>query len=760
MKKYFILMSAALVALSCAKELADPQEAAGNENIKYKTITFESIATKTTIDGQTGEVAWEEGDEISIYYINAEGKAASAVATTTSAAKTSEIKAQIPEGDNPDAYYAAYPKGSGKLTVTETTDETTQEVTRTVSFEINVAPNKCDGTFKSANYAAAYTPASGDMVLAFKNAVGLVKVALPKDGIISNNGKDYKISGLYLRGIYGGDKNIGNIQVQISDDEITDFGPADGSANINLSKLSNDAIDTGYAYLPTAQCTWSNGLCVRYLSDDGAIPAVFSQDKSILVERGHVLSLPDVSDKVVFDYYVSTDASEAGNGLSADAPMTFANYQSKYLDMAGEYVSGALRMNGTTLHLSEGTYNLASTFKFPAPKQNVFYKVTVEGNGAVLDGGTVSEGTGDTRAEVTTEGIQVISIGAFSHIVLNNLIIQNGYAANGAGIALNYTGDSKDDNSILECNGCQFLRNIASTGRGGALLIATAAAGGVLKFNDCFFKDNQTLATGTDGGTLYVNGGKAAVMFNKCTFHKNKGRKNGVEIYMNNPNARLGLNNCTFNAFNAYTTNKSGEISRKEEIANGATITNKGYTVIANSTVWSSQAPGEWGTIALGSAVASGKPNGSTVVSSVVRNAHTKPAFYIAGNYYQNIKYCIYSGLTEGLNSPEAGKTYFVSNSYDWGIGGTIDGIGSVDKTTAARPYLAYKFTWNENHPCPTLQQIKDAISGTDNIGPMFLAWLETIDGALTTDIAGRARNENAMCPGSYQQADTPVPAN
>ena len=755
MKKYFILMSAALVALSCAKELADPQEATGNENITYKTITFESIATKTTLDGVTGDVAWEEGDQISIYYVDAEGKAAETVATAASAGATTTFSAQIPETENPEAYYAAYPKGTGRLTVTEATAETPASV----SFAVYVAPTQCDGTFKDANIAAAYTLAGESMTLAFKNAVGIVKVPLPKGGVISNNGKDYKISGVYLRGIKGGDKNNGNIPVLISEDVINGFGPAEGTANINLKSLSDAAIETGYAYLPTASCNWTTGLCVKYLSDDAAIPAVLSQEKIISVERGHVLSLPDVSNKIVFDYYVSSDASEAGNGLSADTPMTLANYQSKYLDMAGEYVSGVLRMNGTTLHLSEGTYNLASTFIFPAPQNNEFYKVTVEGNGAILDGGTVSEGTGDTRAKVTTEGIQVMSIGAFSHIVLNDLIIQNGYAANGAGIAVNYTSSSTDGNSILECNGCQFLRNMASTGRGGALLITNAAAGGVLKFNDCFFKDNQTLAAGTEGGTLYVNGGKAAVMFNKCTFHKNKGKKNGVEIYMNNANARLGINNCTFNAFNAYLT-KSGKITCVEEISNGATITNKGYTVIANSTVWSSQAPGEWGTIALGSAVASGKTNGSTVVSSVVRNAHTKPAFYIAGNYYQNIKYCIYSGLTEGLNSPKADETYFVSNSYDWGVGGTVSGAGAINKVTEARPYLAYKFTWNEEYPCPTLQQIKDAISGTDEIGPIFLAWLETIDGALTTDIAGRSRDINAMCPGSYQQDGVTAPAN
>ena len=81
MKKFFILMSAAVLALSCAKELTDNQEANYGE---YKTVTFESVATKTTI-AESGEVAWEAGDKISVYYVNAEGAAAEAIATATSA---------------------------------------------------------------------------------------------------------------------------------------------------------------------------------------------------------------------------------------------------------------------------------------------------------------------------------------------------------------------------------------------------------------------------------------------------------------------------------------------------------------------------------------------------------------------------------------------------------------------------------------------------------------------------------------------------
>ena len=117
--------------------------------------------------------------------------------------------------------------------------------------------------------------------------------------------------------------------------------------------------------------------------------------------------------------------------------------------------------------------------------------------------------------------------------------------------------------------------------------------------------------------------------------------------------------------------------------------------------------------------------------------------------------------MKEGLNSPVSGTTYFVSDSYNLGLAGAVAGAKGIDKSDQAEsPYMAYSWNWVEGYPCPTLDQVREEINNTAEIGPMFLAWLDTLEGSLTTDLAGNARNANAMCPGSYQQADTPVPAN
>ena len=109
MKKYFILISAALLSLACTKEIVDEQEVYDGE---YKTITFESVMTKTTL-AESGEVAWEAGDQISVYYV-VDGVAKEAVATASAAGTTSTFTTQIPIEDNPTEYYAAYPAGAGQ----------------------------------------------------------------------------------------------------------------------------------------------------------------------------------------------------------------------------------------------------------------------------------------------------------------------------------------------------------------------------------------------------------------------------------------------------------------------------------------------------------------------------------------------------------------------------------------------------------------------------------------------------------------------
>ena len=736
-------MSAAVLALSCAKELTDNQEANYGE---YKTVTFESVATKTTL-ADNGQVSWEAGDEISVYYLNAAGAAVEAVATAAEAGATATFTAQIPVDDNPTEYYAAYPKGAGILK-------------EDGSFSINVLASECDGTFKDANFAAAYTSAE-QMSFNFKNAVGMFKVTLPEGAVVTRpkTGAAYPVTGIYIRCKKSSVKLNGELAVTVTDGNVTDFAASGSAANINMTKLSAAAISSGVIYVPCTPASWDDGICVRYLSSAGDIPAVLSKDVEISVARGQIVPLGDLASKVVFDYYVS--AAGEGNGLTAATPMSV----SKMVEMISSTdatQAQAYNLRGSVFNFTEGTHTLESTISI-AHAANQGYKARITGNNnAVLTGSGVKVFDVKGNAEISDLTIQdtdvtslsgaaangaAVTVNTKTIVALKNLTLQNNKAKQGGAIFINHDSKSTDENSILDVDNCKFLSNV-TTGGGGAVVTASAAAGGLARFNYCYFKHNSA----ADGGALKANGPTYA-MFNKCTFFENSAdltQKNYArEITMTATfyNTRLAMNNCTVRGKNGSNTN-------------GAIVVNKGYSIIANTTMWSNGAVGSWGVFALGCHVNNSDTNGAVLVNSIFVNkeATTKPGIYLNTNYYTNIHHCITTGYTENIS------TATISNTHDLGIGGYFGSTGlgvtkndEGDNLAAVNPYYAYTWPFAEGYPCPTLEEVRTLIASNTKIGGAFLNWLDTLEGALTTDIAGRPRSEDAICPGAYQQKTTPA---
>lgn len=712
MKKYFILISAAILTLACTKELTDNQEAYDGE---YKTITFESVMTKTTL-ADDGAVAWESGDQISIYYVNAEGAAAEAVATATSAGATSTFTAEIPVADNPTEYYAAYPAGSGELSV--------DPDTKAVSFTVNVDPLTCDGSFKSANFSAAYTK-SETMAFAFKNAVALIKIALPEGGVFTHEGTDYKIERVYIRGQEAGFKNVGKLPVTVADGAVSAFGDAPGASNVRTGEFSAKVLDSGYAYIPSAPGTWTKGICVRYETDNGALPAVLSKpDAVITITRGEIVTLMDLTSKVIFDYYVAPEAKGTGDGLSEANAMSLADMQAM-LDLTSK-IYGTYRLESTTFHMLTGeTYTLSQSLKFPTPVASAGgYKLTVEGNGAqaVLDG---------------NKSVGVIEVGERVNLTLNKITIQNGSGVKGAGLRLAWSTDATDNNCVVTCNDCFFSANVSPT-TGGGLYVTDGATGGQVRCNLCCFSGNKSTSGG--GGAAYNVSG-AALMFNKCSFTGNTGTADGMCIYSK---SRLGLNNTTINAGNL-------------EKNNGAAISMTNYNVIANSTIWCSSALGNRGLLSMGIHKDLNDTKGSAVINCFLHNpapeAKGYKAFWLHGNYYQNISNCIYNGLSENDN-----PVYTLTNSVEFT--GAAEGKSTDNKKINGVQHYAYKWTWTDAYKAGmtpvTVEEVNTAMEAVPNIGPLFMAWLNTIPNALDTDIYGVSRTP-ASCPGSYQQAGTPA---
>ena len=707
MKKYFILISAALLSLACTKEIVDEQEVYDGE---YKTITFESVMTKTTL-AENGEVAWEAGDQISVYYV-VDGVAKEAVATASAAGTTSTFTTQIPIEDNPTEYYAAYPAGAGELTI--------DEETKAVSFAVNVNPLACDGSFKSANFSAAYTSAE-TMAFAFKNAVGLIKMSLPEGGVVTYGENEYKLKRIYLRGQEAGFKNVGKLAVTVADGTVSSFGEAPGASNVRTGVLSEEVLATGYAYIPSAPGTWTKGICVRYETDNGALPAVLSKpDAVITLARGKIVTLMDLTSKVIFDYYVAPESKGTGDGLSEANAMGLADMQAM-LDLTSK-IYGVYHLESTTFHMLAGeTYLLTKSLTLPTPVASAGgYKLTIEGNGAqaILDG---------------QKTVGVIEVGERINLTLNNITLQNGAEVKGAGLRLDWS-TSTDDNSIVTCNNCVFNANVSPT-TGGGLYVTDGATGGQVRCNQCLFSSNKSTSGG--GGAAYNVSG-AALMFNKCSFTGNTGTSDGLCIYSK---SRLGLNNSTINAGNL-------------DKGNGAAISMTNYNVIANSTIWCSTALGNRGLLSMGILKSLNDSKGSAVINCFLHNpGDTYKAFWLHGNYYQNISNCIYTGISEN-SSPE----YTLTNSASFS--GAAEGKGTDNKKVNGVQHYAYKWTWTDAYKSQmspvTVEDVNREIEAVPNIGPLFMDWLETIPNSLDTDIYGVPRTP-ASCPGSKQQTDTPA---
>jgi len=757
MKRYLFFISAAILAISCEKEIIDTQKPV--DDTEYKTITFESVITKTTLD-EDGTVKWEEGDEISIYYIKDNKAVGPYSAIADASGITATFTAEIPAGDNPDAYYAAYPAKSGNLA-----DDGT--------FSINIDASKCDGTFKKANFAAAYSTTEA-MAFQFKNAAGIIRFAVPKGGVITraNGNIDYPITGIYVRGKRTSGKFNGAITVNISDNAVSGFGDSAGAGNINMTSVSSEALNDGFIYVPCTPVELEDGICVRFYSSTGNVPAVLSKDdKAISVERGHILPIGDITGKVAFDYYVS--ATGNGDGLSSTSPMSIESMQSLLNTVTELHPTLETKMqfpcyhlNGTTFNLLEGEHTVSSTITIPAGSTN--YRITIDGgNNAVLTGSNVKVftiGENATIKNLTIQGADVsslsganangagVTVNAQTKVTLENVTIQNCNAKSGGAIFVAYnTATATDSDSVLDCINCKFISN-TSTGNGGAIITAGASKGGTIRFDGCYFKGNGTTTANTScGGTLY-SASPVLALFNKCTFYENTSKKYAQDIYMDAVTSRLAINNCTFRGA-ARNSNQ------------GSTVTTRGYSIIANSTFWSTGAVGPWGIIGLGSNTSNADANGSIVVNCFINNKPTTkndattsyPAFYFNIGFYQNVQYCIYTGD----NDSDEITTDTKANNTNLGTGATITGAGTKSNTSGNDPYYyAYTWPWENTYTCPTLAQVRSIIASNTQIGQTFLDWLDTIEGSLSTDIAGRERPANAMCPGSYQQENVTANGN
>ncbi len=780
MKKYQILLAAVAVAaaFSCEKETPAEKEVTP-ANVEKETaltnpitITFAANAAQTKVslegEGTAGAktAVWDEGDQVKvIWYNEEESSMKSSTVTVDSYGTTSTtFTATVEEAAY---YYAVYP-----ATISAELDG---EGNFTVNFPNNAqAPTSFAG---AAWYAAKTTKASKEF--AFHPISTIIKFTL--DGSAVANPDQ-----VYFRSMDGGLNRLhGHAAVTFAADNTFTAAPDpnaatpyDGAGNVtyNVSGKGTYYIPipgygAGYTYSTKGDTslgtTGTDGFILWIKKSGESYPAAYYSG-TITQQPGKFYNIKNpVDTKIVTNYYIARITQGTGGGLSQANAETLENLKANApaFKYSGN-IAGALLLNGTTINiLGDATAYEEPIGSFNTNDSAPAHSYTIVGG---IGGGTTTFTTSASSLFNNAKASIIVSNITFSGCTVASAVnvsagtisfdackFSSNTATNGGAVTVG-SESASDSNLRVRFSNAIFNGNKASGGNGGAVFVVEKSSGGIVSFNNCFFDSNTATSSGKSGGAAYENNGCTALLFNNCSFTGINAASNGIVIYVNNAKGRLGMNNCTINGGSA---NKG----------NGALVTNKGLSVISNSTFWSKDGYGAWGLIALG---ASGTENGSSIVNCLVRNgtatANTNewPAFACNANYYQNVQWCVYTGAKGVGASPNnvvSAEKHTFANSWDLGTaqGQTITGANYKNKAISG--VTQYYYTWTNDLAAagftkPSKEQISNIIAKTaessedakDGFGKLFLDWLDEV-GGLDADIKGTTRPDEGFKPGSAE---------
>ena len=550
-------------------------------------------------------------------------------------------------------------------------------------------------------------------------------------------------------------------------------GAGDGSSwdnAMNLDKLTSEMTtsESKKVYMAAGTYTFTTGMLVNATKNGfeiyGGYPANASgydltgrdlsttiidggwegTDDSTVNRRGFVVQAGEwVFDGLIFQNFrysstangtaIQLITKNSTQKVGVDKPVSIRNCSfNMCTNVNGTHYGGALRIDELiTVDMENCTFtsNKAQSGGAIYVAGNLNAKnCTFDANWATANNGGAIYG--DTGADIT-----------MTSCVFNDNISKGSEADTGGGAIYSL--------SALTLNSCDFDSNKASKNGGAILLMGDAVA----KLDKSTFRTNQANGTSSTngGGAVYMNG-NAKLYLNRCFLANNKDKYNAHHIYTRSTTNCVGINNSVIRA-------PWGEADA-DKLSLGSLIQVKGYTAIVNTTIYAKVASG--GAISLGSKT----KNGCRIINDIVINNFTDHNLSFYTTDYNVWAYNTIYNKKE-IKSGKSGEYHFeacienadpATNFPDANTLWTNNGTASAYED--GRGY--YYYEWNGTTSLGTvqyntLQDVKDLISGTAEIGADFLSWLESEDlkvkgvEALAVDIRGVARDTQKMWPGSYQ---------
>ena len=722
---------AALALVSCSKTADMPQSNAGENT---KTVRFAAGSLSKTSVSEEGKVNWEEGDKISVYYVNSSNVAVEKQAVAkVYAGGAAVFEAEIPVADNPDHYYASYPAGKGRLLPASGSFSE--------AFSLSFGPS--DGSFRSANYMAAYCK-SKNLAFNFKNAGAIVRVQIHEGGRIFRGEEAMTINKVYVESVTGSHPlSATELPVIVSGDEVSGFDTPAGTVEetARAEKIASSVLASSYVYVPVLPCELENGFIVGFeVAGGNIVPAWQSEDKTVSLTRSHIISVENATDRIVWDYYVSPDG--IGNGKSADSPMSLETMAGKFVQ--ARQSSGARHaINGTVFHLEGGR-------TFDATKVVAFDFTDCSDMAISIRGGWKSTEKTVLDGDLTQK---FININADSKVSFRDIVFYRGQdhdgGTGGAGGAVYATG------GYLDFRNCDFISNNAGTKVGGAICISY---GGNVSARDCRFIDNT--CTGNSGGAISISASsKGLCYFTNCIFNRNSsGTYYGCAIHAAKATGFLGINNCLFYGNNGT---KKGATDGPSNLHIAIP-----HCLINSTFISPVDTYGNVFGLRCGAVESFGS---SLLANNIIINENDASGSYLPyAMSTVNTSYWIRSCGYNQYNS------YYDNDHIR---------VSSTDNLIACpllgnKPTL-YSYTWDEQTcawawdasskvgDMPDMATLLDVIENDEMDGAKtgisrqvndFLAWLRAqsynngSDDALTVDLYGTHRDEDAVWPGCYQK--------